>query len=265
MSDHAQAFGYLFGIGYDIMIATIDATTGIITAQIGDAVAGITDSNSAEVWQDWGFASMPSPPSGGSSGAQAITIKRATGDIIIAGRDPRTGQIWGNLKAGEVCIFGTGADGNAQGRVMIKQDGSVTLYTTDDNTSTGNAMLVRLSPPNSSGGGGFEVAVPGASMKLGPNGFHVVAGAATMDLGSVQGLPGPLAALGSYFTVSAGTATINSPMTLLGPSLSPLGYNPVAYGLAANPLTMPPVPIVALLPGVPIGLICSSAVFAAGP
>ena len=265
MTDHAQAFGYLFGVGMDVMSATIDATTGIMTAQTGDAVAGVTDSSGAEVWQDWGFASMPSPPTGGASGAQCIVIKRATGDLIIAGRDARTGQIYGNLKPGEVCIFGTGADGNAQGRIMIKQDGSVTLFSTDDNTATGNAMMVRLSPPNASGGGGFEVAVPGASMKLGPNGFHVIAGAASMDLGSVQGLPGPLAALGSYFTVAVGTATINCPMTLLGPSLSPLGYNPVAYGLAANPLTTPPVPILSGLPGTPIGLFCSSAVFAAGP
>ena len=265
MTDHAQAFGYLFGISMDVMVATIDATTGIITAQTGDAVAGITDSNGAELWQTFGFASLPSPPSGGASGAQCIAIKRATGDIIIAGRDARTGQIWGNLQPGETCIFASGADGGGQARIMLKQDGSVTMYTTEDNTSTGAAMMARLSPPNSSGGGGFEVVVPGATLKLGPNGFHVVAGAATLDLGSIQGLPGPLAALGSYFTVSAGTATVNSPMTLLGPSLSPLGYNPVAYGLAANPLTMPPVPILSLPLGVPIGLICSSAVFTAAP
>jgi hypothetical protein len=262
--DLGEIFGYLFAVGFDVMQASIDQTTGIITAQIGDAVSKITDSNGAEVWQTFGFASIPSPP-GAGGGAQGIAIKRSSGDIIICGRDPRTGQIYGNLKPGEVCVFGTGADGNAQGRILIKQDGSVTLYTTDTNTKGGNGNFVRLSPPDASGGGGFEVVVAGAKMTLGPNGFHVTAGSAQLDLGSVNGLPGPLAPLGSYFTITCGSTTLNSPLVMLGPSLSPLGYNPVAYGLAANPLTTPPIPILNGFPGTPNGLVCASGVFVGGP
>jgi hypothetical protein len=264
MSDESSVFGYLFGIGFDVMVATIDATTGIITAQIGDAVSGVVDSNNAEVWQNWGFASLPTPPIGGASGAQGIAIKRHTGDLIIAGRDPRTGQIWGNLKPGEVVVFASGADGKAQGRVLIKQDGSVTLYTTDSNTASGNAMMVRLSPPNTAGGGGFEVAVPGASLKLGPSGFHVTAGTAQLSMGSIQGLPGPLSALGSYFTCTAGTFTADAPMVLLGPSLTGT-YASVTAGIPGDPLSMPPIPIISGFPGTPLGLACCSGVFVSYP
>lgn len=262
--DPGELFGYFFSIGGDVMQASIDPQTGVITAQTGDAVAKITEANGSEVWQTWGFASIPSPP-GAGGGAQQISLKRSAGDIIICGRDPRTGQIYGNLKAGEVCIFATGADGNAQGRILIKQDGSITLYTTDDNTKGGNGNFIRLSPPDAAGGGGLEVVVAGAKMTLGPNGFHVTAGAAQIDLGSVNGLPGPLAALGSYFTVTCGSITMNGPLVMLGPSLSPLGYNPACYGLAANPLTIPPIPILNGFPGTPNGLVCASGVFIGGP
>ena len=262
--DPGDIWGYLFGVGFDVMAASIDATTGIITAQIGDAVTGFVDSNGAEVWQHWGYASLPSPATG-AGGAQGVAIKRSTGDIIICGRDPRSGQIWGNLKPGETCVFATGADGKGQARTLYKQDGSITHLTTDDNTPTGNAVMLRIGPPTATSAGGLEVVVPGGKLTFNSLGFHVTAGAAQLDLGSAQGFAGPLSVLGSYFTVTCGAITMNGPLVMLGPSLSPLGYNPAAYGLAANPLTMPPVPILNGFPGTPTGLACASGVFLGGP
>lgn len=238
------------------MSTTIDAITGILTAQIGDAVKGIASSSGAEIWQQWGFASLPTPPQNGQSGAQALVMKRGVLDIIFAGRDPRAGAIWGNLKPGEVAVFGTGPTGTGQGRMLLKQDGSVTLYTTDSNTAGGNAVFLRVSPTN-----GLEFVSPWGTLTLGPHGFHVVAGVAALDLATVSGMP----LGGSYFTVTSSFSTLASSTVLLGPSTSPAGYNPVAFGYAANPLTMPPVPIVSSAPGAPIGLFCSSGVFVSAP
>jgi hypothetical protein len=255
-----EIFAQLFDVGVDVMIATVDAVTGILTAQIGDASKGIADSSSAEIWQTWGFASMPSPPTPGSTGAQALVMKRGVLDILFAGRDARAGQIYGNMKAGEACVFATGADGKAQGRVLLKQDGSITLYTTDTNAAGGNAVFLRVSPTN-----GLEFVSPWGKLSLGPNGYHCTAGAAHVSMGSVSGLPGAMAALGSYYTVIAAAVTLDSPALFLGSSISPLGYNPVAFGIAANPLTTPGVPILTPTPASPIGLFTSGQVFVAGP
>jgi hypothetical protein len=242
------------------MSAGIDAVTGIVTAQTGDAVAGVAESSNAEVWQQWGFASIPSPPIGGQNGAQALILKRGIVDIIFGGRDARAGQVYGNLKNGEVCVFATGADGKAQARTIYKADGSVTNFTTDSNTAGGNAVFTRISPTD-----GFEVVSPWGKMSLGPNGFHLTSGAAQFSLGSVQGLPGPMGALGSYSTTTAAVITEDAAAVFLGSSKSPLSYNPVAYGLSANPLTVPPVPILNGVPGTPNGLICTGQVFVGAP
>jgi hypothetical protein len=259
MSLRARAsdiFGQLFDIGVDVLNVTVDAVTGIMTAQTGDAVKGIADASSTEIWQQWGFASIPSPPANGSNGAQCLKIKRGVVDIIFGGRDARAGQIWGNLKPGETCMFATGAAGAGQARVLLKQDGSVTLYTTDTNAVGGNAVFFCISPTN-----GLQFVSPWGKLTLGPHGFHVQAGSAAIDLVSLSGMP----VGGSFFTVSSSFATLNSSTVLLGPQTSPAGYNPVSFGYAANPLTMPPVPIVSSAPGAPIGLFCSSSVFVAAP
>lgn len=255
-----EIFAQLFDVGVDVMSATIDAVTGVLTAQIGDAVKGIASSSGAEIWQTWGFASMPSPPSGGQNGAQALVMKRGVLDIIFAGRDARAGQIYGNMKPGEVCVFATGADGKAQGRTIYKADGSVTNFTTDSNTAGGNAVFTRVSPTD-----GFEFVSPWCKIMAGPMGVHITAGAAQLSLGSVHGLPGPMSALGSYATLTAAITTVDAPVVLLGSSMSPLGYNPACFGLLENPLTTPPVPILNGVPGTPNGLFCSGQVFVGAP
>jgi hypothetical protein len=251
--------GSLFSFGRDVMSATIDSVTGIVSAQFGDAVAGVAESSNCEVWQQWGYASLPSPPSAGQNGAQAIAIKRGVLDIIFGGRDARAGQIYGNLKAGEVCVFATGVDGNGQGRVLLKQDGSVTLFTTDSNTKSGNAVFFRVSPTD-----GLTFSSPWGSMRLGPNGFHLDASGVALDMNNIGGMPGVPSAISGRFSVKAGSVKLDAPSVKLGPSLNPLGYQPLAYGFAANPLTMPGVPITAF-PFSPTGLFTSNSVFVSAP
>lgn len=253
--DFAQAFSYLFAVGFDILNLATDATTSVILAQTGDAVRGVVDDSAAEWWQHVGFASKPSPATSGSSGCQGVAIRRANGNVIIASRDTRAANAAGNLKDGETCLYATGIDGKGQAKVALKQDGSVTNYTTAGNVPGGAAIYASVTPD------GFVWAGPFGKMTLDANGFHLVlASGQRIDMGAMGGLPG---GLGSYFRVVAATVTLDAPGVFLGSSESPLGYNPASFGLAANPLTLPGVPIVAL-PFSPIGLLTSNGVFIAG-
>ena len=253
--DPAQIFSYLFAVGFDVLAMSVDATTGALLAQTGDAVSGQADGNGAEWWQHVGFSSRPSPPTAGQPAAQGISIKRSDHDLVIASRDIRALNSIGNLKDGETVIWATGANGMGQGKVLLKQDGSVTMFTTDSNAPGGNAVMWRISPT------GLQFAAPWGTLAFDKYGFRVTtAGGQSMNLGAVGGLPGPLAALTGYFTISAGLVKLDAPLVLLGPSTSPLVYQPVSYGLSANPLTTPPIPILGLPMGLPIGLICSNSV-----
>ena len=94
---------------------------------------------------------------------------------------------------------------------------------------------------------------PWGQLTFDGSGFHVTTdGGPTLDLGTIGGLPGPLASLASYFTVSgAGICQLDCAQIMLGPKLSPTGYQPVGYYFAANPLTPPGCP---LLSGTPLTL-----------
>lgn len=254
--DPSQIFSYLFAVGFDVLNLATDATTSVILAQTGDAIRGVVDSSADEWWQHVGFASKPSPATAGSSGCQGVAIRRANGNVIIASRDTRAANAAGNLKDGETCLYATGKTGTGQAKVALKQDGSVTSYTTQGNVPGGAAVYSSVTPD------GFIWAGPFGKMTLDANGFHLVlASGQRVDLGGMGGLPG---GLGGYFRVVAATARLDAPGVFLGSSKSPLGYQPAAYGLAGNPLTLPGVPIMAI-PFSPIGLQCANGVFIAGP
>ena len=249
----------LVNIGRDIMSATLDAVTNVITMQLGDAVSGQQETTSAELWQHVGFTSIPSPCSAGQNGCQAVTLNCSDHDVIIATRDTRAAKVVGNLKPGETALWGTGKDGNAQGKILIKQDGSVSIFTTDSNTQSGNAVTFQVSPL------GLYFSAPWGTFKLDSTGFHVTTNTGgRMDLGGIGGMPGPLAALTSYFIVHAGLIKIDGPQVLLGPSLGTPPYQPAAYGLSVNPLTQPLIPILGLPMGIPIGLLVSNSVRISG-
>jgi hypothetical protein len=136
----------LFQIGVDLLRTTVDKVTNSITAQLGDVTTSSVYSNGAEWWQQIGFASRPSQPKAGQSAAQGITIRSSDQDICIASKDVRSQAIYGNLNDGETCLYAGGSDGNAQGRILIKQDGSINLVTTSDNTDKGKSVMLRVAP-----------------------------------------------------------------------------------------------------------------------
>jgi hypothetical protein len=196
----------LIQVGYAILATTVSKATSKILVQLGD-MRGATDTDNAEWWQHIGFASRPSKAVKDKSAAQGVVVKGGDRDTCIASQDARGVELYGNLQDGETCVYAAGPDGTAQGRALFKGDGSVTLYTTADNTPDGLSVYFRVAPD------GFEFVAPWGTLKFDGTGLHVLhASGASIDLGGLYNIPGfdqpPLNTLTSYVTLQAGT--INS-------------------------------------------------------
>lgn len=197
---------------------------GKILAQLGtvnDAGTAETDSENADWIQQVGIASRPSlaQPGSTSPAAYAVTVPGGDRDTCIGSQDVRCLDIYGNLAEGETCVFAAGKDGKSQGRVIIKDDGSVTLYTTDTNTKAGAAVALRISPT-----GGLEFTSQWGSLVLDETGFHVKTKAGPrIDMGAVT-VPGVPAALSGAFT---GYCTLTAPTVQMAGANNMIGMGPI--------------------------------------
>ncbi len=209
----------IFQVGADVIKTSTDPVTSKIVVQLGSVVGEVVDSDNAEWWQHVGFASRPSKAVAGKSSAQAFVVKRSDHDAVIASQDVRGLSIYGNLADGETCVYGPGGDGNSQGRLLCKDDGSVTLYTTDSNTSTGNPVSLRISPSN-----GMEFTCQWGGFRFDQTGFHLWTQAGPrIDMGGIS-VPGvPDAVTGAF----AGYAKITAPTVALEGANTVLGMGPV--------------------------------------
>lgn len=141
--------------------------------------------------------------------------------VIIAVLDRVVAKAnYGNLKEAEACLAATA---DAPARVMVKDDNSITMYTTDDGKPTGHGVYLKLSST------ALEFYAPWGRLVFDASGFHVVtASGARMDLGGIGGIPGPLSTLASYATLSAATVKCAGSIVMLG--AGPV-YNAGLYGL----------------------------------
>ena len=189
--------------------------TNSITAQLGDAITEQATAHNAIWMQHCGFMSRPSIPSPGKAACQAMSFNDSGNLVCFASRDLRGQQLSANLREGETVLYGSGKDGNAQGRVAIKQDGSITLYTTSNNLAAGGSgMFLRLGPD------GFRIETPFGRIVMDKSGIHMIhSSGARLDLGGIGGLPAPLDQVSSYATVTAAIVHANGGVsTLLGPN-----------------------------------------------
>jgi hypothetical protein len=130
----------LFNI-YDVLTSTKDADTGTIMYQLGNVTNSEVNSDGAESWSHFGFASRPSEVQPSADDApQVISIARSDRDLVVAERDVRGQEIYGQLSAGETCLYAAGQDATGQARILLKQDGGINLYSTQGNTSAGQGM-----------------------------------------------------------------------------------------------------------------------------
>lgn len=209
----SKRIGDLFYLGASVLSTVLDAATNTILAQLGDVATESTDGDNADWWQHVGFASRPSKPVKKTSAAECVAL-RGNRDAVIASRDVRGQQIYGNLKDGETCTYAGGADGNAQGRVMYKADGSVTLMTTDTNTASGKVVAFKLSPT------ALAFSAPWGSFVFDAAGFRLkTAAGPRIDMGgiSIPGIPSSLTGLlTSYIKLTAANIKLNGALVELG-------------------------------------------------
>lgn len=136
----------LFLIGIDILKTKLDSATKTIFAQLGSVTEEYPSGHDEnEWWQHVGFASRPAIPTPKHKAAQCVAIRHSERDVVIASRDTRSQTIYGSLGEGETCVYAAGADGNSQGRVLLKDNGSVNLYTREGNSPTGGGIAIMMS------------------------------------------------------------------------------------------------------------------------
>lgn len=134
----------LIQVGFDILTTAVDKATKKITAQLGNVVGKTTDTDNAEWWQHVGLATRPPKPTAGKEAAQAVVLRMGDHDVVVASQDMRGLALYGALDHGETCLYAAGEDGNGQARVLLKKDGSVSLFTKQGNTAGGTGMLIQL-------------------------------------------------------------------------------------------------------------------------
>ncbi len=220
------SLGELFHIGVSILSDTVDAVTNALTAQLGSVTEEYVFSDSAEVYSDVGFVSRISNATGGKSAAECVALK-GDRDVVIARRDLRGSEIYGNLGPGETCMYAGGTDGKSQGRVIIKNNGSVTLMTTENNLPAdqgGQPVAFRISPE-----GGLEFTSQFGSMVLDKTGFHVkTAAGPRFDMGGLV-IPGldAIPGIGTLTETMGAYATITAPFVNIAGATTTLGMGPL--------------------------------------
>jgi hypothetical protein len=145
----APSINGIFAIGVDILKTVRDTVTNTILAQIGSVTEEYSASDNAEWWQHVGLSSRPSVPVAKTSAAQAIAIRCSDRDRVIASRDVRGQQIYGQLGDGETCLYAGGTDGKAQGRVFVKANGNVCMYTAQGNAVGGQSVTLQTNADGS--------------------------------------------------------------------------------------------------------------------
>ena len=92
----------------DLLTSIRDANTNTVLVQTGSVTEEYADCDNAEYWGTIGIASRPAQPVAKSSAAQGIAIRFGDRHRIIATRDVRGQEIYGNLGEGETCVYAGG-------------------------------------------------------------------------------------------------------------------------------------------------------------
>ncbi len=255
------SIGEIFHIGAAILSDTVDAVTNALTAQLGSITEEYVFSDSAEIYSDVGFVSRVGNAIAGKSAGECVAIK-GDRDIVIARRDLRGSEIYGNLGPGETCVYAGGTDGKSQGRVIIKNNGSVTLMTTENNLPAdqgGQPVAFRISPT-----GGLEFTSQFGSITLDKTGFHVkTAAGPRIDMGGLV-IPGldAIPGIGSLVSAMGSYATITAPFVNIAGAAVTLGMGPLFNGCVTT-IPGPPIPT-NLSPLTPLTMVNQASVTSSG-
>lgn len=218
----------------NILNVSLGTQNNSVLAQVGDVQNEDVEDYQVQWMQHSGFCSLPPNAVPNGKAAEGVMITETNRSVIFASRDVSSQNNYGNLNPGESCIYAAGPNGTGQARVMCKGDGSITLYTTDDNTPTGKGISLTLSPT------GLSFQSPFITATWDATGHHVFNNTgARIDLFSTS-VPGPLSAvMGSGVSITGSSFSANCGSVMLGPSA---GISlPALYGVL--PVVAPGIPI----------------------
>lgn len=234
MSKNHDAYNVI-DVGVDVLTTEM-ADNGTIGAQTGSAIDKSVSSNDCEIWGPIGYCARPSKPIAGKNACQAVSIAGADRDALIAFRDLRSQEVYGNLSPGDVCIYSAGADGSGQAKLNLRGDGAAVLSTTDDNTDAGSPQYLKIDKDK------FEIRhkygritldAQGLSIRL-PNGAGILLGGVTPEFGAAVGLS-------TFCNINAQTINLNG-ICNLGPPVSEGGLPKMPAQISLIPPTAPFVP-----------------------
>lgn len=227
--------------GFDVLRTTVSEATKKVLAQIGSVVGRTVDSENAEWVQHDGFISRPVRPQAGKQASQAVVIRQGDRDIVIASQDLRGIELAGQIGDGETALYAAGPDGTAQGRIILKGDGSINLLTKRGNTAGGAGVGVFVAADGSitalgADGAGIQVGSDGAvrvfnasgALQVGADGGVKLASKAKVDISapaiSLGGLTGQPIALSS--AVVTALSSVQTQLAAIAASVTALVSDP---------------------------------------
>lgn len=157
-----------------------------------------------------GFQTRPLDPDGISACQAMYWIDGTIGYAILL-NDPRQQDALLQSKKGEIFFHGPGGS-----FVRMEEDGTISLFTTDDGTTAGRSVQFQVSSK------GLLFNFPYGRLTFDDTGFHVLHNSgARIDLGAIGGMPAPLDALQSYVAMSAAIAKVEGAAVSLGSRTGP--------------------------------------------
>jgi hypothetical protein len=122
-------------VGLDVLVAVVDATTGLVTAQLGNVVTQKATSDDDEWYFPPGYVALPKKPAAGTAASQVCIITRSDHNAIVGCRDARDAAIVNGLNPaldyGETLVFSPAGKGYS----VFRKDGSVQTFSGDGTAS----------------------------------------------------------------------------------------------------------------------------------
>ena len=209
---------------------TQSAANGATVVTVGVAETGEVISSNAEYWHPPGLLSIPALPNAVDNNTDCSQVvlfsDRYDQDVILAHRDTRIELLAGNINPGETVLYNSG---NA--RVALKNDDTINIITTDAGATAPNAKLQFTIAPT-----GITIMASFGSLIFDATGFHITTlSGASFNMGAISSsfLPGPLSALTSFCTLSAGTVNVAGTAVMLGLAVADYAQ------IAVSPLPVP--------------------------
>lgn len=182
------------------------------TNPVGGAATDVEHFGEVDVFGALGLSARPHA-STADGHAEALILRGVPGcpGLAIGLRNERSSDAYAALAEGDTALHATGPKHGAM--VLARENGRVTLLTSDDATIQGRTVFIEVDPV------GHRFVGPWGKVTFAQDGFHVrhYTGA-RIDLGGIGGsaLPGPLAALGGYVSLSAPIIRLEGAAIALG-------------------------------------------------